>query len=140
MTVTLPDVEGGVRDALRADTAVDALVDGRVFFGVPENATWPLVTVQRVGGGDDPGEAPIDLALVQIDCWGAMRNKSQAWAVAAAVRSWAQSVRRATALTEEVVAYGVTVQSVLWAPDPADRPRYVITAAVMARSANAEGA
>ena len=139
-TVTLPDVEGGIRDALRADTGMDALVDGRVFFGVPENATWPLVTVQRVGGGDDPGEAPIDLALVQIDCWGAMRNKSQAWAAAAAVRSWAQSVRRATALNTEVTAYSVTVESVLWAPDPADRPRYSVTALVMARATNAEAA
>lgn len=139
-TVTLPDVEGGIRDALRGDAGVSALVEGRVYFGVPNSvATWPVVTVQRVGGGDDPGEAPIDLALVQIDCWGAERNKSQAWAVAAAVRSWAQSVRRATALNEEVTAYAVTVESVLWAPDGADRPRYSITALVMARSANAEG-
>lgn len=138
-TVVLPDVEGAVRDALRADDDVTALVDERVFFGVPSNPTWPLITVQRVGGGDDPGEAPIDLALVQIDCWGAERNKAQAWAVAAAVRAWAQSVRRATALTEEVTAYAVTVESVLWAPDPTDRPRYSITALVMARSANAEG-
>lgn len=139
-TVVLPDVEGGVRAALRADDGVSALVDQRVYFGVPSNPVWPLVTVQRIGGGDDPGDAPIDQALVQIDCWGADRNKTQAWAVAAAVRAWAQSVRRATELNTEVVAYGVTVESVIFAADTADRPRYALTALVMARSATAEGA
>jgi hypothetical protein len=129
------DIEGAVRDALRANAGVSALVGQRVHFGVPTNATWPLITVQRVGGGDDPGEAPLDLPLVQIDCWGAERNKSQARAVADAVRAWARTVRRATALNTEVKAYGVAVESDLWAPDPTDRPRYAITASVTARSA-----
>jgi hypothetical protein len=129
------DVEGAVRDALRDDTGVTALVGQRVHFGIPSNPTWPLITVRRAGGGDDQGEAPIDLPLVQIDCWGAERNKTQARAVADAVREWARSVRRATDLNTEVTAYGVTVESDLWAPDPSDRPRYAITAQVMARAA-----
>jgi hypothetical protein len=129
------DVEGGIRDHLRADAGVSAIVGTRVLFGVPSNAEFPLVTVQRVGGGDDPSEAPIDLALVQIDCWGAERNKSQARALADAVREWARSIRRATDLNEEVTAYGAVVESDLWAPDATDRPRYSITAQVMARAA-----
>lgn len=131
----MSDIEGGVRDHLREDTAVAALVGTRVFFGVPENATWPLITVQRVGGGDDSGDAPLDQPLVQIACWGAMRNKSQARAVADAVRAWARSIRRATDLNTEVTAYGAVVESDLWAPDDTDRPRYVITASVMSRAA-----
>lgn len=138
MIETMPDVEGGVRDALRDDDAVAALVGTRVYFGVPSSPTWPLIVVQRVGGGDDPSEAPIDLSLVQIDCYGATANKSQAWAVAAAVRAWARTVRRATALNTEVTAYGVNIESVLWAPDAADRPRYSLTALVMARSTEEE--
>lgn len=132
---TLPDVEGGVRDALRDDAGVSALVGTRVYFGVPTSAVWPLITITRVGGGDDPADVPLDLGLLQIDCWGAERNKAQAWAVAAAVRSWARSIRRATDLNTEVTAYGVTVESVIWAPDETDRPRYSITALVTARSA-----
>ncbi|MGK2948988.1 MAG: DUF3168 domain-containing protein [Acidimicrobiales bacterium] len=137
MPETMPDVEGAVRAALRADSGVSALVGTRVLFGVPSSPTWPLVTVQRVGGGDDPGEAPIDLGLVQIDCYGAEHNKAQAWAVVSAVRTWARSVRGATALTEEVTAYGIDVESVIWAPDAADRPRYSVTALVTARSTQA---
>lgn len=131
----MPDIEGGVRDHLRSYSPVTALVGQRVHFGVPDNATWPLITVQRVGGGDDPSEAPIDLPLVQIDCWGAERNKTQARAVANAVRKWARSVRGATALNADCIAYGVRVEADLWAPDPADRPRYSITALVTARAA-----
>jgi hypothetical protein len=131
------DIEGAVRTALRADTAVAALVGTRVLFGVPSNATWPLIVVRRVGGGDDLGEAPIDLPLLQIDCWGAERNKAQARAVADAVRDWCRSIRRATDLNTEVTAYGINVESDLWAPDDTDRPRYVLTASVMSRNTQA---
>lgn len=129
------DIEGAVRDHLRADTGVSALVAQRVYFGVPSSPTWPLITVQRIGGGDDPGEAPIDLPLVQIDCWGAERNLTQARAVADAVRAWASAIRRATALNTEVVAYGVEVVGDVRSPDATDRPRYVLTTSVMARAA-----
>jgi hypothetical protein len=54
--------------------------------------------------------------------------------VADAVRDWARSIRRATDLDTEVTAYGVNVESDLWAPDDTDRPKYSITAQVMARS------
>lgn len=131
----MADIEGAVRDALRADPGVTALVGQRVHFGVPSTPQWPLVTIARVGGGDDPGEAPLDQPLVQIDCWGAERNKTQARAVADAVRAWARTVRRATALNGSVTAYGVNVESDIWAPDDTDRPRYAITASVTARAA-----
>lgn len=137
MTVeTLPDVEGALRDHLRTVPEITELVGQRVFFGIPDGQTqWPVITVARAGGVEDESEAPIDQALITISCWGAERNKAQAWAVAAAVCGWARTVRRATDLTEEVVAYGITVDGPLWEPDNTDRPRYVITASVMARSA-----
>lgn len=128
------DIEGGIRTHLLATAAITALVSTRVHFGVPSNPTFPLITVQRVGGGDDPGDAPLDLPLVQIDCWGAERNKTQARAVADAVRTWARSIRRATDLDTEVTAYGVNVESDIWAPDGSDRPRYSLTCSVMSRA------
>lgn len=133
MTVeTLPDVEGACRTHMRLNAGIAAAVGEKVLFGVVGDDAQ--ITVRRVGGGDDTSEAPIHQALIQFDCWGAPRNKAQAWAVASAVLSWARAIRRATALTTEVTAYGVDVESVIWAPDDADRPRYSITASVMARS------
>lgn len=146
MTITLPDVEGGVRAFLRADAGVVALVAQRVFFGVPDEPTWPLVTVQRVGGGDDFSEAPIDQALVQIDCWGRLYSdtdptkkhgdKAQARAVANAVRAALHEIRSDTTSFVGCVLYGATVNADLFAPDPDnDRPRYSLLASVSARAA-----
>lgn len=135
----MSDIEGAIRTALRADAGVTAIVAQRVHFGVPKPATWPLVTVQRVGGGDDPSEAPIDLPLVQIDCWGyqdenGRGNKAQARALADAVRAWCRSIRTATDLDTITTVYGVNVDSDIWTPDATDRPRYSITCSVMART------
>lgn len=131
-----PDPEGGLRDYLRANAGVVALVVQRVFFGIPDNPVWPLITVSRVGGGDDLSEAPIDVALLQVDCWADGRNKAQAHAVASAVRDALAAIRGAVAVNGTTVLYGAVVESVLFAPDPADaRPRYAITAQVTARAA-----
>ena len=137
----MADVEGAVRDHLRSLNIDD--LGTRVFFGVPDgDPTYPLATIQRVGGGDDPGEAPIDLALLQVDVWGRLdaaghTDKAQARAVADDVRAALQAIRGATALTAAVTAYGAAVESDLWAPDPAGRGRYSITVLVTARAAGA---
>lgn len=144
--VTFPDVEGGVRAFLRANTGVAALVGQRVFFGVPDSPTWPLVTVQRVGGGDDLSEAPIDLALVQLDCWGRLYSdtnpdsthgdKAQARAVANAVRAAVHEIRSDGTVYAGCVLYGASVNSDLFVPDPDnDRPRYSLLTSWSARAA-----
>lgn len=136
-----PDVEGALRTWLRADAGLQAVVGNRVFFGVPKRATtWPLITVQRVGGGQDFSDAPVDLALVQLDVWGqhdASGNgmKSEALTVLNTLRSRLDSLKNRTALSDDVDAFGIEVLSVVWAPDPEDdRPRYVVTAEVSAIS------
>lgn len=137
MAEALPDVEGGVRDYLR--TA--GVCSGRVYFGVPTGTpTYPLCTVQRVGGGDDPSEAPIDGALIQIDVWGRVdaaqhTDKAEARTAANAVRAALYAIRGKTALNASTIAYGAAVEADLWAPDPTDRARYSITALVTARAA-----
>jgi len=132
-----PDVEGGLRTWLRADAALVALVGNRVFFGVPRAAvdsTFPLVTIQRVGGGQDPSEVPIDLALIQVDAWGTAADKggkAVAWAVVNALRSRLETMRDRTTLDTGIDAFGAEVVGVVWAPDPADdRPRYTLTVEV----------
>jgi hypothetical protein len=139
----MPDVEGGVRTFLRANAEVAAIVGQRVFFGVPKGATeatFPLVTVSRIGGGDDFSEVPIDIALLQIDCWGGIDDsgngkKAEAVSLLNAVRNACLAIRGRTALNSSVDAAGIFVQSVVWLPDPAnDRPRYSVTAEVTAIS------
>lgn len=141
ITEVFPDTEGAMRAWLRSHTAVSALVGARVFFGIPKkNPTFPLITVQRIGGGDDVSDAPLDIALLQIDCWGeidASGNgvKAGATALVNAVRTALRAVGTDTQLTTGVTAHGVNVESVLWLPDPDnDRPRYSVTAEVAAIS------
>jgi hypothetical protein len=141
-----PDVEGALRTWLRANTAVSTIVGQRVFFGVPEQATtFPIVTVQRVGGTDDVSDAYIDQALIQIDCWGRLYadtdaskkggDKAGCDALRRAVRSALFAIRGATPLNSQVVAYNAAVLSDPYSPDPANnRPRYVITVQITARA------
>lgn len=141
---TFPDVEGGLRTWLRTRPEITALVGHRVFFGVPKRASaasFPLITVQRVGGGDEPGHTPLDIALIQIDCWGELDDsgngvKSGATALVNAVRTALRAVVTDTRLTTGVIAHGANVESIQWLPDPDnDRPRYSVTAEVTAISA-----
>lgn len=135
-----PDVEGALRTWLREHADIQAVVGRRVFFGVPKSPTWPLITVQRIGGGQDSSEAPVDLALVQLDVWGSIDpsgngRKAETTAAVNALRSVLGSVSNRTALTSAVDVFGIEVVSVVWAPDPEDdRPRYVVTAEVAAMS------
>jgi hypothetical protein len=131
-----PDVEGGMRKFLRDDTGVSTLVGNRVFFGVPKSgAQFPLITVRRTGGSDDISEAPIDLAVMSISCWGST-TKQQAWDVTAAVRRALHSIREKTQTLPSVYVHGASVDGVIWSPDPEDdRPRYIVTARVTATAA-----
>lgn len=141
MPEALPDVEGALRTWMRTLSSITTLVGQRVFFGVPKGAgesTFPLVTVSRVGGGDAEGEAPVDQALVQVECWGSFDasgngRKAQATALVNAVRSEFRAVNGSTVLSGTTIALGINVESVVWLPDPdSDRPRYVVTAEVTA--------
>lgn len=134
-----PDLEGALRSHLRADAGVQAALGGsRVFFAIPDNPTWPLVTVSRVGGGQsDTSDAPVDAALMSIDVWGEIDpngrpKKIQATDVVNAVRSALDMVRGRTTFTADVDVFGVTVAGVAYAPDPDNgRPHYAITAEVI---------
>lgn len=133
---TFPDVEGAVRDYLRGDDAVAPVFGSRVFFGVSGDV-WPQAIVRRVGGGDDTSEVPLDIALVQVDVWGPLRNKALTTDAKNVVRSALHGIRSLTrpAEDEPTVLHGATVISDVWLPDPAtDRPRYALTVEVTART------
>lgn len=130
-----PDVEEGMRQYLRTETGVNAVVAGRVFFGVPpKGAEFPLLTVRRSGGGDDASDAPVDQAVLQFSCWGG--SKQEAWQLTAALRRALHEIRSRTTLASGVDGLGAIVDGVIFSPDPADaRPRYIVTARVTATAA-----
>jgi hypothetical protein len=132
---TFPDIEGAMRTWLQAQTEMTVLIADRDFFGYPESSKTqtPLIVMQRIGGGPLPGEAPIDLALLQFDCWGGVRNKAQANQVALALIGVLASMT-AQQLSGAFV-YGCSVGSSIWSPDPeSDQARYVVTASVTSRT------
>lgn len=128
------DVEGGVRDWLRTRTDVQTAAGGQhVYFGIPDRTPDRCCIVSRVGGGEDTSEAPIDQALIQLDC--RAETKALALTLAATCANELRGIRTATVLKTGVVALGAVIESVIWLPDPSDSPRYVVTAAVTARAA-----
>ena len=142
MTVdAFPDTEGAIRGWLRDQVAVRAVVGNRVFFGVPKaatEATFPLITVQLVSTiPDGASDAPLDRALLQIDCWGSIDasgngQKATCSALVNTVRALLHSITQPTPMGT-VTVFGCNVESVTWLPDPAnDRPRYSVTAEVTA--------
>lgn len=70
------DSEGAVREWTRGRPRVATLVDGRVYFAVPEQTrpTLPMVVEYRVGGS--PDSHGHDYPRIVFECWG--ENKHQA--------------------------------------------------------------
>lgn len=136
-----PDAEGAVKTFLRSRPEVTTTAAGtRVFMDMPTAPTFPLVTVQRVGGGVDPSEVPLDVALVDISCWGRLDASGHAmWAelmvVVNGVRSALSVINGRTELSADVDGFGVQEAGLVRLIDPADgRPRYSLTTEVSAMS------
>lgn len=126
----MTDVEGGLRDWLRTEPAVAAIVAQRVFVSVPPKTTLPYVTIGLVDEHDDTSTAPLDVCLVQIDAWAG--NKRQARDLYNAIK---QSLRDATCgltLASGTTLKGAVIVGTVYLPDPEDQtPRYSGTAQVI---------
>lgn len=133
-----PDVEGAMRDFLRADTGLVALVGNRVFFGAPREPTYPMILITRVGGGQARGEAPIDNALLQLDVLGKLASepgggKGPVTTAALALQKAVSRIKNGTKLVSNVTAWDAQIVSSFYSPDPiTDRPRHIITVMVPA--------
>jgi hypothetical protein len=64
------EIQGAIVARLKADPAVTALVNGRIYDSVPASAAFPYVSIGPVDAVFD-GAVCIDGLLVaqQIDCW-----------------------------------------------------------------------
>lgn len=65
----LPDAEVVAVQWAKADAPITAIVSQRVSTSLPKEPTFPWLTVFRVTGGPDRSEAPIDIPLLQWDCY-----------------------------------------------------------------------
>jgi hypothetical protein len=127
--IVLADAEGAVRAWARANAAIAAAFTGGIYFGPPEGTVmFPLVRLQRVGGGPVPGDTPLDDAAISFLVWGS--SKAQAAAAVMVLASEVQSMTCGTAMGSGAVGLGARVTlGPVWSPDPdTDRPRYLLDA------------
>jgi hypothetical protein len=64
------ELQGAIVTRLKADPAVTALINGRVYDSVPQGATFPYVTIGPVDSVEDDADCITGLEVAQqIDCW-----------------------------------------------------------------------
>jgi len=129
--VEQPDTEAIVAKKLR-DAAISGVTG--VYSSIPTNPTYPLITVQRIGGFS-PVREYLDAANIQVDVWGG--TKSQARDIAATARVSLLGLA-GTMVTTPVTAWVSAVedsQALTWLPDQlTGRDRYVFSVMVFART------
>ena len=87
MTLRTLDAERLVSTFLRAQSEVSDLVGTRVYTSLPEDKTYPLVRLQRIGGAPELTDDGLlwDRADLQVDVWGG--GKAITWQVAETLRA-----------------------------------------------------
>ena len=130
------NIEKCLSTALRADAAIQAYVAQRVYTEPPGNAVYPLVRIQRIGGG--PRDLVLDEPVIQVDCYGGA--KSTALDLADAAADFCQ--QRFPGRHTEGLVYGtgqpesIHVSGFRYLPDttfdPA-KPRYLFTVVFLTR-------
>lgn len=134
--MTIPDVERIVSTALRANTAVAAIVADRVYTILPKDESlrvFPLCRLVRIGGGPVGNPAVLDAALLQLDVWADTQR---------AARDLSAALVQAI---DELAGYsahggyvtGTSPATIRHLPDDSftpTKPRYVLEVVVYARS------
>lgn len=125
----IPDAENAHRVWLRGKIPT---VAGRVVFAFPDGANPlaeerpALITVRRIGGAPQRGQAPLDDVRLSYEVW-ALNKKDAADAMTALVALLRESA--GIQLDDGTYLYGVQVESIAWVPDDAAKlARYVVTA------------
>lgn len=126
-----PDVEAVVRTYLRGVDLGPAT--GRVFFGRPEDGTYPYVVIDGQVGGGRHIDHPASASRLSITVHGSGRNATRAIAdLVVAHLAAAVSVTVGSSIVDAVDVVG----GPLFVPDNAAKAaRYVITAVVATRHA-----
>lgn len=126
-----PAVEMGVRDWLRTESSLVALVGGdsrRIDIDYSGDKASTHLTLFRAGGGPSR-KVPLDNAVLAFHCWG--RGRGAALNLATELIN-VLNTRTEVALNDTAWLRGCTVESSNWLPDPTGQPRYVVIARVIA--------
>lgn len=127
------DVMGDLRSWLRAHANL-ASISGRVFFRIPDDPTFPLIRIYRAGGGNQPGEVPIEDVYVGIDVWGG--SYDEVTTLANGVKAALHLMLPDTLLGSTTVGLNADVTGEIDTPDPdTGRPRKTLTALLTVRAA-----
>lgn len=130
-----PDVEEGARQwarSLEIPNVVDADGAAAVYFGPPTTLPEVYITLYRVGGAPQRGEAPLRDVRITWNVYGLTKNNARAAA------GWL--VGHIEAVSEIPMAgstycYGATVDTAYWAPVPDSRHvRYVVDSTFTVRA------
>lgn len=132
------DIEGALRAYLRSDSDIQAVVGNRVFFGAPRDSrnAFPLISITRIGGGEQSSEMPLDMAFIQFDIYGQLADeasggKMQVSRGAQALRKSLSKLRGRTEIAPGVLVSDPRVTTVVYSPLPGDdRPRCFVMAIV----------
>lgn len=126
--IVFPDVLGDVRAWLRAHPDLTPLVNGRVFFRIPETASFPLIRIYQAGGAVQPGDAPVQDVRLAFDIWGSGKQYAQTTQAKLAVESACHRLPVPCRLGTTQVG-NAQVTSALFLPDPqTGDPRWVVDA------------
>lgn len=132
--LTFADAEALVSEELRDANIPD--LARRVYSSVPASPTYPLVTVQRLGG-IPPERRYLDAAYLQVEAWG--NSKSQAHDIAADARVILLELEDRQ-LPEAVCTAARDALGLTWMPDPeTHRDRYVFAVRLYLRPTYAPG-
>lgn len=69
MAQLLPDAEILARTWALSKTSITDIVDQKVATRLPQDAEMPFLVITRIGGTPLTGEALIDEAVLQLDCY-----------------------------------------------------------------------
>jgi hypothetical protein len=100
------EIQGAIVTRLKADSAVTALVNGRVYDSVPSGATFPYITIGPVDSVDDDADCITGLLVAQqIDVWSRAVGYPQAKQIVDAVRAALHGQETALPLATNGMAY-----------------------------------
>lgn len=142
-----PDLMGDARTwlrihpyltALKADDNVTSLLAARVFFRIPDVATFPLIQLYDAGTINQPGEAPVVDGQLGLTVWGG--TYKQVSDITNAVKAAFHLMPPGTRMGATTVGLNADVTGSVDSPDPdTGAPRKVLTVALTARVLTATG-
>jgi hypothetical protein len=141
-----PDLLGDLRTWLRAHPYLTALktgsgaslLNGRVFFRIPDDAIFPLIRIYDAGITKQPGEVPIIDGQIGVDIWGG--TYADVTAIRNAVAAAFDLLDSGTLIGSTTVVLNAESGTSVDSPDPdTGAPRKVLTPTVTARALTANG-